>query len=778
MSMPALTLEGEDASVVIEVNRAIGSVLAGATKCHKVAEEVRRNLGGNPSCIPTITLNWWFCDGVEALKESQEDLDSNEFYSKCVRNMKKHSKEGHAGPSLCASLEGRSKVSSLLDHNEKTSACIPTKHENEGRATDEASFDATFCHCSSKQSFSSLSFLSHLGFDDGALREGNFRLWLNAQPRVNREVSLERLKKDSSSELGLVDALVRKREEGALESSVKELANQACHIALYALDNLNASKNQGSGQVAMQCMIRKVSGKNTGCSGVLRTDARLRACSMKDMDEIFTQLTGSNTASCVRLDGIASEESKVLLCFQRLQETHDHCQRNPDPTVVSNQSLLGLHVLLSQQCKLPPVADNNKAAHKHLVPRSIQEMEIRILFMHHFLFKLRGCSQNGQGRLLAVRHATTGTAPTSLPLERFTRGEDEECNLPDEAAQKLKQQLQQTKVSTTVCLPALSENGNWDENVIKMLHEKSDRDLKAFDKASAWELVQVMTEAIDAMIKKEFSYVLKHKKEGNPVQAMDPLIVMRRNMWLALAVVHERKGCAVLGGAFGSVAENFVKRCLQHKNVKDQWAKEPTETGPRGADIKVGRLLELKEGYLGCETLSPLMLTDKFSGDEDDLTDENIPRLVKQIVNDTNQLSFLVFHCNNKTSIFHNCIGKKAVSPGDPKLPPCFKLIGLLAGHLVHDVNSAKVAFAFVNNNGKPSIPTPRHAHRAEDKAQQASSLLRSRFSCHSLGSFAFAAQAHTLLARMNLWQNGTCLIVQSPGSQALNTQWISWKRA
>jgi len=283
-------LEGPDASAVKGAVGPIGSVIAKATCCQQVAKEVSQSLCGNPSgIIPPVVVNYWFCDGVEALKESQEDLKANVFYSQCTRNMIEHSEKekGPTATSLHASLGGSLKASRLRDHNEKTSEHFPTNDEHEGRATNEASFNGNFCHSLSNLSFFSLLFLSHLGFDNGALTEGKYKLWLNAQPLVNREVSLERLKKDSSSEFGLVDAIVKKREEGALESSVKELAKQACHIALYALDSSDASNNQESGQVAMQCMIRKVSGKNTGCSGVLWTDSCPRACSVRDMDEIF-----------------------------------------------------------------------------------------------------------------------------------------------------------------------------------------------------------------------------------------------------------------------------------------------------------------------------------------------------------------------------------------------------------------------------------------------------------------------------------------------------------
>jgi len=93
MSMPTVKLEGPGASVLKEGVGPIGSMLAKATWCKTVAEEVSWSLDGNPSCIPPVVVNCWFCDGVEALTESQEDLKANVFCSQCT--CQQHKKAQH-----------------------------------------------------------------------------------------------------------------------------------------------------------------------------------------------------------------------------------------------------------------------------------------------------------------------------------------------------------------------------------------------------------------------------------------------------------------------------------------------------------------------------------------------------------------------------------------------------------------------------------------------------------------------------------------------------------
>jgi len=710
-SMPAVKLTGDDADKVKEVVRTIGAtIIAKATKCRRVSKEVDERLRDGP--IPGVVESFWFCCN------RQEELEGNDFFKMCLTRMKEAGNE----PLHVSLDEARTNHKSLLHGNESASERFPTQDENQCRAANEATFNANFCHASNNFSLFGLSLLPHLGFDCAALKKNEFRLWLTAQPPVNREVSIERLTKNSSSDFGLLDAMVKNREKGALDKCMKDIVKQGCHISLYALGSTNdPPANEGSSQVAMKCMIRMVTGEKVGYNGNLWADSAPRACSLGDMNEIFKVLAGKRVSHYVDMDDSKSKESNMLLVFQRLQEIYDHFQKNPDPALVSNESLLGLYVLLSRNCGLPQVSDDNKAAHKHLVPRSIQEMTVRIILMHHSLFKLRGCIQNGQGRLLAIRHATTSTTPTSKPLDKFARGEKEECKLPDEAAAELLHQLQ-SKVFTTVCLSTLPKKAVWHEHVVQSLFDKSTRDLEAADKAAPVELVQVLAKMTKGIAERtvEFNYRVKSKKEGEEaLKTKDPCILFKQLMWHGLEQLYDSKDIKAMGGAFGSLAEDYVKRCLENGRMRKTLVHELDDS----KDKLVAAVRDLRDNCCGCEALDEKMVTDKFGFEEKDLELPNQASLVKRIVSHPNLLAAFAYHTKNPTN-FPLYIGKVRSAPGDPSVPNLYKLNALLTGFLVHDLKSARVAHDFVNNNGSPSSKVPPHAQTGSNGRVKVSILL------------------------------------------------------
>lgn len=721
-SRSAWQLTGKEADTLVPVLEKIGVTIAQATRCWEFSNMVLEETKKHHVTIPDEIYSFWFMDGSpESVQE-----DGTGVFHRCREIMRKRTQG-------CTTTRSAASMTATTKPIQQPEPDVVVPIDN----IENAKFSKHFYHFIGEVSFLMHSLMGHVGFDKQALERKRFELWLNAQPKVNdRDVSVHRLRQPSANDCGLVDIMVGKIKRGSNSSDSETLVKQGCHISFYALDTLtnmeglrpeqqqqeqqmpNLSERPAE-QVPIKCVTAKLVGSKANCSGIIQIDRPPRGCTLADLTAVYVLLKNEDYEDAEQ--SRRSTGTDALLCFQKLQRVYDSFD------LTSLEGLMRLYLILYNHCKFPEVTDDNKNAHKFLVPSSFPEIMIRIIFMHHSLVNVRTTTENGLGRASAFRHAISCTFPSSKPLRCFSSRTQGTVNsyfdelLDSEFDKKQDSHIKTVlvpqlmlKVPTTVCLPLLSqEDALWHKGVTQMLLQQSRNDLHATDSATGMTLPDILSKVLLALVEQTnaVNYLASEAITDEHTSiisdhtfAKDLEIHFKQVIWAGFAGLWKHRNWSVLKDTFGREAEAFVRACLAHDDVKRGWGVKL-----EGNEAIVEELSKIKRCSGNEDTLHTFMVTDKRGSDESLEDEQQINTAVARVVQAErpDELRFLAYHVKNSKTNFNKLIGKGINSAGSPAVPTGMRLAALLSGFLVYDQASAMVAHSFVHNNGEVLVDLP-----------------------------------------------------------------------
>lgn len=728
---------GSDHEIVQEVLSIVGKVLVKATKSHELDNMIKKKMAKQPIAeIPTEILHFWFVDGEGTLKTNRANT---ELYDKFKSRM-----VDEASQPLFTNFEEqvdkflRRTKTFVVDGPRSQDKPLPRKNwkAKKEELSDYACFFFKQC------SFNLLLNLTHLGFDDRAMKAREEPLlWVCAQPHVNdRKVTTERM--TSNEKGGLMDVIVgsnlsnqKLTDEILLQhhNNMSTLNAQDCIVSLYALDDDVAESGSSTQQssVGIESMLNNLVGNAEDCgSGVVKTAAP-RGITPEDLFDAVNSLTGVDISSKVRGCNFVWKDNKPKLCllgfeilcmaygaFENGYNNQDHPKDQMDK-LIDNYSHLCL------KSGFPIVNDKNRAAHKYLIPSSLPEVFIRMVFMNLAAVRVRASFPNGQGRVSAIRHTLFSVIPMGKPIACFSAkhggslttyfdkiNKSTWSDVVPSTTSKLSTHyagafvlpLLACHVRTMVSVVIL-EGGpkvGWYRSVLQLLLKQSRQDLKALDQAASKCPVDILKDVMHTLQSDKFhdevSYLAKGK--DGTVMAKELSHVTQQVHWIAAFALNKHKECSAMKTSQGGISD-FLKSTLSKQKIKkDCWIKSGTMERKKAEE----RIADLKESFSGYETLHPHMISPEFGRKEEELTQDRISDTVRGIMNEKKlvDLRALLFlkHTENK-SVFIPMLTKRTTKLlGRPALPEMHGLVALLSGFLCYDHKSARLAFSFVNNNG------------------------------------------------------------------------------
>ena len=706
--------------------RLIASAIASATGCSNFAQRRASFLG-------EIKRKWFVND------DEQSDDEQSEFADTCYRIL--------ADETVPFAQVGKTEAKSLSVNLEERPSLSLGNNQTRYPDTDE-DFSKYFWQMKTNMSFIPLLLSMHCGFDEKARpndsEKPEFMIWPVAQPEVNdRNVSIDRLTSGSKSGSGLLDHLVNAdlKDKAA---TLEKLTKQDCHVCLYALDQWVAPDDSSHEQtsttteiqrppedgVSIHCVITSVIGEQVKHSGAIYSDTPPRTCTYDDLKAAFRVLTNQDFEEAfhdslqnLSNDSMQNSEdmgaTKMFLCYRALEIAYLDFQLDTEEGWMRLYYVLlvGWKILKTGNAASLPDRRN-----EFITPKSLPELMVRTMFLHNACIRLRTSTENGQGRIMAFRHALTCIYPSSKPLKQFTSKSKEASEDYFEsvygkkgnhahAAETLLPLLKK-KVSTTVCIANVSPNGLvWSVAIPMALKATSRRLLKGTDGAIPRQFVQIVLGALRTLAQNE-EHEIGYKgvdKEKNVETAKPVLESYTQLQWLLLSnLLQESQGWAVMEQTLTREKEAYVRAHLKNVAVKNtEWMKDPNQKKQNGGITYEG----IQEKYSsGFKTLNPLMISTRKSYGELDPTRDpakNMENAVKYVMQEKDAFLFLILRLNRKSkfSSFLSSGTSDDVARGDPAIPMAIRVVGFICC-CIYDRESLERIRAFVNNNGQGTEET------------------------------------------------------------------------
>ncbi len=701
----SLTFPPEDVKrfrTVLDV--ALKSVVAEATKCnivHRRAMEGFDDMDDNDPSIPLWILKLWFPNaekwwtGKEAMGKVPE---INEVAAAFV-----------------AAMEGK-EVWYPTVKREATGGNTPPRLKQEIHKPDEKSADpitSNFHRLSSQFSFLPFALFLHLGWDEKALTEHKtFKLWLNAQPRVNRPTSVDRMITSRVPEYGVVDRLVG-RDGEASTAALEDLDKEEVHGCLYALGKVMSGpgplQRPGPESSSIETMVRAVVGSNDH-NGIVQSDTPPRGCTCEDLEGTFKMLTNKTFGYCFRKSiKEKSQEEKTLLCFEALQEAFAGFD------LAKIEGWIKLYHILHIESGFPKLTKENASIHKFLVPTSWNEMFLRVVLMFLASTNVRMTIQNGALRVASFRHAIAGILPSCKPVEGVTSGVsrtdfdscfDKILNSNHLNSVLLPQLMK--SVPATVCLP--KRDPQWSEDVRKTLFVHSEQVQKGADHMARREGVDLAAVVLGGLIERaeEISHVAARTSAGESWDAKPGTLHFKQVIWSATELMLTETTWFLVEGISQEI-RTYVEVCLikpisdidskkkpNSKNGPNKICKKMRDNWSSDFSKQAKQVTDFSDKHHGCSTMNSLMLSEGGCGD-------SIAMTVDSIMSKVTNICFVLFNLCNPKRGFNKLIGKTGLCPGNPALPDAVCLIVGLTGYLIWDKTTAEKAHKLVKNNGQGS---------------------------------------------------------------------------
>ena len=654
-----LEFDADDWAVLRPILSTAAGAVAKATRCRKLHARAQAAL--DPQVTDKKNLLWHY--KLWCLQSSGVRSTENEFAKRCLSRMINVQSPSHG--TQPSSPKGRVKLPPPGDHD-------PMKG------------DFHSINVETNLLFAGLT--TPMGYDEGALSRGALRLWPIVQPKLRYKVSATEVTKERQGLFHLMQNSDESNATDKLECLTSE-SMVGCLFSQLPLDlDLDGSNDEPNCD-QMESTVQALAG-NEKLTGSVHSHAPLQACTSKDIGDVIEMLTGK----CPTAPRSLSDPELALVWFKTMIEAlASYDLRSLD-------GIVDLYTLLHLKVGFPALTEQNKLAHKFLVPNSMQELFYRLRIMFLATTTPRLALQNGVLRATLSAHFLMGTLPAmepgsihSLGCHRFLDGTDptKSCFMP----------LALKPVAATIRIP---RNGEMTTTELESLDCERERCKSAADLMGGKSLHAMLTKMLETVAAEqpmEISYLAENR--GSSEMEPKPLVMHFMQLkWIAVDEIQKAAGNCKAMQEEESIIGKLVEAILASKTKEtaamlEQWEKNTDKK-------KVNDFNAFKETHHGCESWDTLMVhaLDGRCGFQ-------VPKDANEILKNPRYTKFAMFLKKRKCG-FNQFMGRKGLDAGQPSLPDMVRvLVGLMAA--VWNGESLKTVLEAVKNNGVASVGLSSH---------------------------------------------------------------------
>ena len=714
--MRKTTFDGEDATQLVDVYRKSARVLAEATNCRNYLEFAmgEMNAEGNRIELSQMHLNYWF----KALKQWKTEKEAD-----VCKVPELDLEENSFAASFCNLMLTPDVPHAKINAKTPRGGSVILKPDGKAPGT-------RFCHqLTNHFDFCFLSLFVPLGWDEKALKNGHYLLWLVGSPKVNRQTTVAGLMGDGH---GTLDVTVKGGTGTEDATALKLLTEEEIHGSLYSVDKAldDSDGNEATAaqdgneataaqeEVPVESMVQPIG--DDGVSGTLHSDKPPRASTSKEFTNAFETLTNKKFMD-VRTEAVRGKDkaSKCLLCLDAIQEA----LISFDLRELDN--FMKFYKVLHSKCGFPQVTQDNK---KYWVPHSPDEAFFRARIMFQSLVRLRLAIQNGSRRISACQHGLTLTVPSGRPLESMnlplhgdpTGAYFKKHRKPSDADAVEEHIVQRVLRRSTAPLIATirfpTSPGRWSKKVCQKLLAQSNMGKAAIEFANREDIPGLLKAILGKVMEhdKEWWHLAKSKLE-NRMDAKNVSHHYKQQVWNMLkACLSQGKACK---SRVAMQAKMELEECIRkvakespnkNKNKKGKGKEDEDKSkkgkgkSPKDSDTdkkqeetdqaRMNEMAKFRREHDGCVTMHSWMAVDSCKGTEA----SNVKKMqVDEILADDSAICFVLCRgCH-----FLPLLGSKGLS-GSPRPPETLLLLAGLA-LTYYDQNTLQSTINLVKNNGQ-----------------------------------------------------------------------------